>query len=230
MDTPGQLATALREEILALEYEPDAPLREVALAARFGASRRSVREALALLEREGLVTREINRGARVRRLDAADVVDLYRVRRLLEMEGASACGDAPEEALGRVKAAFDVLAETANADQDSLSHAIADTRFHAAVIALAASPRLDQISDRILTEMTYAIRVLQRDEFEGNVDPEQVIEDHARILRPILARRPVAAAEAVEEHIDENNSRLQRLVARAPEGLAWNAVAAAQVP
>jgi DNA-binding GntR family transcriptional regulator len=139
------------------------------------------------------------------------------VRRLLEIEGASACASASEEALEEVQAAFDRLAQTARADQDSLSHAVADTAFHASVIALAASPRLDQISDQILVEMTYAIRLLHRDEVEGAISAAQVVRDHARILESVRARAPEAAVVAVEEHIFENSARLLRLVEPVPQ-------------
>ncbi len=80
---PAMLA-ALRESILIGEWPPGAPLREQALAERFGVSRARLREALAALEQAGLVERVANRGAVVRRSSAAELLQVFEVREALE--------------------------------------------------------------------------------------------------------------------------------------------------
>ena len=80
---------ALRAAILEGEIAPGARLRAEALAERFGTSRTPVREALLMLEREGLVSVEPHRGAIVRSFDAADLLDLYEVRALIEPHAAA---------------------------------------------------------------------------------------------------------------------------------------------
>ena len=78
----------LRAAIIGGEYAPGERLRAEARAARFGTSRTPVREALMLLEGDGLVEIEPRRGAVVRSFDPADLVDLYEVRALLEARAA----------------------------------------------------------------------------------------------------------------------------------------------
>ncbi len=82
-DFPAMLA-ALRHSILTGECLPGAPLREQALAERFGVSRARLREALAALEQAGLVERVANRGAVVRRSTAAELLHVFEVRETLE--------------------------------------------------------------------------------------------------------------------------------------------------
>ena len=65
---------ALRAAILEGEIAPGARLRAEALAERFGTSRTPIREALLMLEREGLVSVEPHRGAIVRSFDPADLL------------------------------------------------------------------------------------------------------------------------------------------------------------
>jgi DNA-binding GntR family transcriptional regulator len=75
---------ALRRSIVAHDPPPGAPLREQTLAARFGVSRARIREVLAALEQSGLVEREPNRGAVVRRPSLAELLGIFDVREVLE--------------------------------------------------------------------------------------------------------------------------------------------------
>ena len=80
----ARVASILREAILAGEYEPGARIRQEDLADRHGASRVPVREALRMLEAEGLVTLVANTGAWVSQLSQAECDELYQVRERIE--------------------------------------------------------------------------------------------------------------------------------------------------
>ena len=80
----ARVASILREAILAGEYEPGARIRQEDLAGRHGASRVPVREALRMLEAEGLVTLVANTGAWVSQLSQAECDELYQVRERIE--------------------------------------------------------------------------------------------------------------------------------------------------
>src|SRR5579871_5727187 len=74
----------LREAIYSGQLAPNERLREEVLASFLGLSRGPVREALAQLEREGLVIRQPNRGATVARLSIEDLEEVYSLRLALE--------------------------------------------------------------------------------------------------------------------------------------------------
>lgn len=80
----ARIAAELREAILAGHYAPGARVRQEDLADLHGASRVPVREALRMLEAEGLLTLVANTGAWVTRLTLADCEELYRIRERIE--------------------------------------------------------------------------------------------------------------------------------------------------
>src|SRR2546421_6975169 len=74
----------IREAILDGRLPPGQRLKEEELARELGISRTPVREALLVLQTEGLVDAAPNRGAAVRSHDVDDLEDLYQLRALLE--------------------------------------------------------------------------------------------------------------------------------------------------
>jgi DNA-binding GntR family transcriptional regulator len=82
--TGARVADELREAILHGAHPPGARLRQEELASTYGASRVPVREALRILEAEGLITTIANAGAWIARLSLDECVELYQVRERIE--------------------------------------------------------------------------------------------------------------------------------------------------
>ena len=83
-----RVCAALREAITSGRLAPEERIKQERIAAELGVSRTPVREALHLLEREGLVRLVPRRGAIVQGFTAADVRELYELRELLEPAAA----------------------------------------------------------------------------------------------------------------------------------------------
>ena len=158
--TGEELAGLLRDQILRGELAPDEPMREAALASRYEVSRRTVREALSVLEHAGLVRHHRHKGARVTQFDEGDIHDLYRVRRTLETAAARGCAGASAERQDALAVAFDRLAE---ASRSGSAEAVVarDLQFHQAVVGLLDSPRVNQFFADIALEMRYALSILE---------------------------------------------------------------------
>jgi DNA-binding GntR family transcriptional regulator len=82
--TSARVAAYLRNLILHDQLKPGDRIRQEEIADRLGASRLPVREALRMLEAEGLTEHEPNKGARVPRLSMHEVDVIYRMRERLE--------------------------------------------------------------------------------------------------------------------------------------------------
>lgn len=83
LSLPEQIAARLSERIIAGTYAPGRRVMEQAVSAEFGVSRGPVREALRLLEKDGLVTILPRRGAQVTRLSIAEVREIFDIRAAL---------------------------------------------------------------------------------------------------------------------------------------------------
>jgi DNA-binding GntR family transcriptional regulator len=86
---PAELSTEtvhnrLRDSILRGEFDPRVPISQVQLAAHLGVSRTPLREALRMLQREGLIDSEPNRRVRVAELSVVDLEELYAARIVIE--------------------------------------------------------------------------------------------------------------------------------------------------
>jgi len=134
----------LRRAILRGEFQPGERLRTAALAERLGTSRTPVREALVLLEGDGLVELEPRRGALVRAFDPEDLIDLYEVRAVLDARAAQrAAARITPDQLARLDANCAAAEQLAVAGADQIDALIAlNETFHAVVVEAAGSPRL----------------------------------------------------------------------------------------
>jgi DNA-binding GntR family transcriptional regulator len=92
---PGHIAAWMADRIQFGDLKPGEPIRELAVADHFDVSRGPVREALRLLDRDGLVTLNGRKGARVRAFSAEETDAVFRIRAEIfgEMTGLAAAAE-----------------------------------------------------------------------------------------------------------------------------------------
>jgi DNA-binding GntR family transcriptional regulator len=160
-----RIAGALREEILGGRYLPGERIRQEEIAARSGASRIPVREALAMLAAEGLVTVVANSGAWVARLTMEDCAEAYLIRERLEpmllRMSLPALGDARVARMGELAAEMEAAAGSGGApDVDAFLRA--DREFHLSSYAGAARGETWQVTHRLWNATQYYRREYTR--------------------------------------------------------------------
>jgi DNA-binding GntR family transcriptional regulator len=203
LDRPSiaeRAAGVLRERITEGYYQPGTRLSEEEIGGELKISRNTLRESFRLLTHERLLLHEPYRGVSVRVLSVHDVVDLYRVRKVVEC-GAVAGGDL--DALGPVAAAVaDGEAAEGNADWQALG--TANIRFHRGLVALAGSPRLDDLMRGILAELRLVFHVM--------ADPKRFHEPYLGRNREILgllrAGERARAASELGTYLDDAERQL----------------------
>lgn len=186
--TVERLADVLRSRIIRGQYAPGERLAEDALVKSLGVSRNTVREAFRLLNHERLLVHELNRGVFVRKLTVDDVVDIYRVRKLVEC--------AALRGLAARTARLDDLAEAVADGEDAMRRqdwrelGTANMMFHQAVAALADSPRVDELMRGILAELRLVFHLM--------ADPRRFHEPYLERNREVLAALEAGDAQRAE--------------------------------
>lgn len=204
-----QVADGLSELILSGHFGPGTRLKESAIAADLGVSRNTVREAVRILELGGLVHHRVNKGAVVIAPTPRTVRALYDARCELEVAAVRQARDTSE--LDALRAAFERLRAAAGtrAVHDIVT---ADLHFHAAIVALLGSSRIDDFYADLTTELRFYLSALSLEDREHH-KPESLVTEHAAILRAIESGNPEQAARRVREHVERNARRVCEIVA-----------------
>jgi DNA-binding GntR family transcriptional regulator len=121
LSLPEQIAARLSERITTGAYAPGRRVMEQEISLEFGVSRGPVREALRLLERDGLVTILPRRGAQVTRLSIEEVREIFDIRASLNglRDRQIAEGRGRERLLPALERGVDRLAQLAPAPADA---------------------------------------------------------------------------------------------------------------
>lgn len=205
----------LRAAIVENRYAPGQRLIEQRVAAEYGLSRTPVREALRMLEAEGMVVSERHRGAMVRPLSATEVVDFYGLRIRLESYAVElAAARASEEQLGElVEAADHFGAVRGGMDGSSLDgvralHA-ANRRFHDGIVAAARHRRLDALLARAV-DLPLVFQAFQS---FGAAEIERSDTFHHLIVEAMCRRDGSRAAGLMAEHIAQGRDAVLDAIA-----------------
>lgn len=200
--TASAAATELiRAAIVEGRLEPGQRLREAELASELGISRTPIREALLLLQAEGLVEASPNRGSTVRAYDAGELTDMYELRALLEGHAAyRAATRITTETLDELRASCTRF-ETVVGDVDRPGH-LADLvsengRFHATILCASESERLaGMVHQVVVMPLVYRSYVWY--------SPEQArlsFQAHVQLVNALERRDPDRAGAIMREHV-----------------------------
>jgi DNA-binding GntR family transcriptional regulator len=191
------IARQVRDAILDGRLGPGVRIRQEALARRFGVSRIPVREALRLLESQGLVTLVPHSGARVARLDLAEHLELYLIREALEpLAIAESAPHLTDEQLAELHELADEVEAARDDEQRWLE---LDRRFHLGSYAAAPLPRLLGMIEELWNTTQHYRRAyrstLSTDEFTF------VDLDHRFILDALDRHDAIDAEQRMRSHI-----------------------------
>jgi DNA-binding GntR family transcriptional regulator len=217
----------LKERIMDQQYPPGERLNIDALAVDLAVSPTPIREALARLSAERLITFEAYKGYRVSPLLTLEQVhDLMHARRLIEVDGARLAAKhiMLPDLITVEKIMQRILDESAHTEVGSWSYGYRqfnqlDKNFHELILAAADNQFLlgAYRSLNVHIELGRFYQVFQE------MDQQQTCVEHDAIFRALKAHDSDVAAAAVEVHLDATEDRIFRLIDKYPH--AVNAVA-----
>lgn len=187
----------LREAILKGDLKPGERLMELQLASKLGVSRTPIREAIRMLEQEGLAVTTPRKGAEVAKMTLKDMEDVLEIRDALdELAVRIACQKISDEQLKQLedmKELFEKSTQTGNVKKI----AEADVTFHDVIYEATGNPKLVTLLNN-LREQVYRYRV------EYIKDPKNyptLIAEHEAILESLKTRDVKNAVEAMHVHV-----------------------------
>ena len=187
----------LREAILKGDLKPGERLMELQLASKLGVSRTPIREAIRMLEQEGLAVTTPRKGAEVAKMTLKDMEDVLEIRDALdELAVRIACQKISDEQLKQLedmKELFEKSTQTGNVKKI----AEADVTFHDVIYEATTNPKLVTLLNN-LREQVYRYRV------EYIKDPKNyptLIAEHEAILESLKNRDVKNAVEAMHVHV-----------------------------
>lgn len=197
--TPARpdVTARLREAITRGRLMPNERLVEADLAAAYGVNRVHVRTALAMLDQEGLVVRERNRGARVRAITDAEALEIAETRLAIEAmmarQAAARVTDAGRKALRAIEADM----RRAVKDADDLAFSRCNAALHREIQRIAGNATANRILDTLkshLVRLQYRVILLP-----GR--PQTSLAEHRAIVDALCAGDGDAAEAAMRKHL-----------------------------
>lgn len=200
------IAAQLREAILSGLLQPGERLVEELLAASLDVSRGPIRDALVVLEREGLVIKEHNRGTFVARLSRKDLDEVYSLRLVLERLAIRLAAEHVTDAeLQEMQHIIDLMRNHAEQGITEKLAAELDIQFHEIIYRASRHQRLFECWNQLKTQ----IYRLLLGRMVATLDYRTLaVESHQDILDAIAEKDTTRAVTLLEQHIDESYERV----------------------
>ncbi len=200
----------LREAILRGDLKPGERLMEIQLANQMGVSRTPIREAIRMLEQEGLAVTMPRKGAQVAKMTLKGMEDVLEIRAALdELACQLACERITEEqllSLEKKKIEFERCLKSANVKQI----AEADVSFHDVIYEATGNPKLVSLLNN-LREQVYRYRVEYLKESENY---PILIKEHEAVFQSLLNRNAEDATLAIREHVANQAIAVKEVIMR----------------
>lgn len=187
----------LREAILKGDLKPGERLMELQLAAQLGVSRTPIREAIRMLEQEGLAVTVPRKGAEVAKMTLKGMEDVLEIREALDILACQlACERITEEQLVLLKEkkkAFEKSLKTGNVKEIAET----DVAFHDVIYDATGNPKLVNMLNNLREQIyRYRVEYLKREE-----NYPKLIKEHNEIYTSLANRSKKDATDSIREHV-----------------------------
>ena len=198
----------LRSAILKGELKPGERLMELQLADKLGVSRTPIREAIRMLEQEGLAITIPRKGAEVAKMTIKDMEDVLQIRGgLEELAARVSCSKITDQELRELRIAMIEFDEQTKED-NVVELAKADVVFHDIIYKAADNPKLLLLLNN-LREQMYRYRTEYLKEKDRH---EQLIREHHEIVKALEERNEERVAKIVKQHLRNQERAVKEII------------------
>jgi DNA-binding GntR family transcriptional regulator len=199
----------LKQDIADFKLVPGDRFTEMDMCERFGMSRTPIRQALYRLQQEGYVEVLFRSGWRILPFDFEKYEQLYDLRMVLESAAVQRLCEQRTEGIRSSLQALEAIWLTPPAErcQDGKQVGLWDEAFHCALVNAAGNQEMA----RVHREITDKIRVIRRMDFTQSQRLMATYDEHAEILKAILAYRADQACMLLRSHITTSQSEVRKI-------------------
>jgi len=194
-----QVADRLREQIYQNELAPGDAIDEMALCERFGISRTPLREALKVLDSEGLIELIPRRGSFVRRMDIEELNELFPVMVVLEglcaREAVENCETEDLQRLEKMHEKLESFAEQSDVDAYYEQNFV----FHQAIQDLSGNKWLQ----RVIGDLRKVLRLARHMQLTIPGRLQSSLNEHRQIMQAFKEKDPDLADKNMQNHLKQ---------------------------
>lgn len=198
----------LRAAILKGDLKPGERLMELQLASKLGVSRTPIREAIRMLEQEGLAITIPRKGAEVARMTEKDMEDVLQIRCALEeLAICLSCQNITENEMQQLRVAMEEFREKTRTG-DIPQIASADVNFHDVLYMSSDNPKLLAMLNNLREQMyRYRVEYLK----DSSVYP-QLIEEHYQLYEAVRSGDAQKAAAYTRQHLENQTEGVKKII------------------
>lgn len=198
----------LREAILRGDLVAGERLMELQLAAKLGVSRTPIREAIRMLEQEGLAITIPRKGAIVAGMTEKDMQDVLEIREALEeLSVQVACDKITDEEIEKLQKNMKNFEHSLKSG-DLKKMAQADVEFHDVIYQATDNPKLINMLNNLREQMyRYRVEYLKNPE-----NHEQLLKEHEAIYKGIVEKDKQAVTNMIRKHISNQVDVVKNII------------------
>lgn len=201
----------LQTAIVTGELAPGEKIGEVELCSRFNLTRGPLREALGRLESRGLLVRRPHAGVKVVSVSAAELLELYRIREVMEgLAARQAAERMTDEEIAELKTTLDSHEKMIEqARGQAYYQAEGDYDFHHRI---ATGSRNAKLAQMLLGDLYYMVRMYRYRLSTSAGRPHKALDEHRRIVEAIAQRDSELAEFLMKRHINAARQNIEQKI------------------
>ena len=209
-----QFYNQLKKMIFNGTFKPGERINETQLAKSFGVSRSPIREAMRLLEKDGLLKADDRNGFSITSLTAKDVDEIYKIRIPLEQLAVELVIDeADEKELAILEKQLEETEKAIHNGTEDTEIIHLNQNFHELLVDLSHNRHLKNLLEHV-NDLIHFCRILN---YTGDHRAETILSEHRKILEEVKKKNKEAAKQYVMAHFNHDCEHLKHVLEEGKE-------------
>ncbi|MCY8684148.1 GntR family transcriptional regulator [Bacillus spizizenii] len=209
-----QFYNQLKKMIFNGTFKPGERINETQLAKSFGVSRSPIREAMRLLEKDGLLKADDRNGFSITSLTAKDVEEIYKIRIPLEQLAVELVIDeADEKELAILEKQLEETEKAIHNGTEDTEIIHLNQNFHELLVDFSHNRHLKNLLEHV-NDLIHFCRILN---YTGDHRAETILSEHRKILEEVKKKNKEAAKQYVMAHFNHDCEHLKHVLEEGKE-------------